>query len=603
MRAIQELRPVAITRIGPDRQVADFGQNVNGRVRLTGLGPRGTSLLLTHAEAVTPAGDVDTASAKAGIPWYEPPRGVQGDRVIAAGRAGEVFEPRHTRHGFRYVRVTGHPGDLTPDDVTAVVLGSDLPRTGWFECSDRRVNRLHEIAFWTLRNQQCDIPQTEITRECAGWTDWGFNLPSARLLHDVSGLTVKWLRDLAADQWPDGKITNYSPDPLGPDSLTAPYAIPHGQAGWGDAAVAVPWEIWRAYGDQAVLAEQYPSMSAWVEYVAHTAREKRHPTRAARRPEPAPHEEFLWDTGYHFGEHLEPGTGHAESGDPDLGDPSGFEEWIRTAVAEAEARDHAVFATAYFHRSADLLARAAAVLGRTEDAARYRCLADDVRAAWQAEFIGADGALTVDTQATHVRALAFGLVPDELRERTARRLVELIRAAGTHPGTGLPSTHLLLPVLAETGHTDVAYELLLRETPPSWLTVIERGGTTFWEEWDGIAADGSTHQALNLPTRASVVEFLYGYMAGIRLSGDTPAYRRFTVAPEPGGGITWARASLESPYGRIESSWRIERDAFTLEVTVPPGTSAEVTLPDGTRAEAGPGTSVLTCAMPVSAAM
>ncbi|MFC5747435.1 family 78 glycoside hydrolase catalytic domain [Actinomadura rugatobispora] len=586
VRPLEELRPVAVTRPAPGRTIVDFGQNLNGRVRLSALGPRGTSLLLTHAEALTPSGDVDTSSAETALPWYEAPRGPQGDRVISAGRPGEAFEPRHTRHGFRYLRVDGP--EIGPGDVTAVVLGSDLPRTGWFRCSDDRVNQLYEIAFWTFRNQQCDVPQTEITRECAGWTDWGFNLPAARLLHDVSGLTVKWLRDLASDQWPDGTVRNYAPDPLGPRSLTARFAIPHGQAGWGDAAVAVPWELWRGYGDERVLAEQFASMTAWVDRVAREARDRRHPSRAAARPQPAPHEEFLWDTGYHFGEHLEPGKGNADTGDPALTVGPDLDAFMKEAVERAQEKDPAVFATAYFYRSADLLARIAGVLGRDADAVKYRALADRVRAAWQAEFTGPDGVPLDDAQATHVRALAFGLVSEEARERAARRLVELIRAAGNHPGTGLPATPLLLPVLAATGHADVAYDLLLQETSPSWLTVIERGGTTFWEEWDGIAADGSTHQSLSLPTRATLVEFLHAHVAGIRPVG--PGYRRFLVAPQPGGGLTWADARFDAPYGRIRSAWRIEDGAFSLTVTVPPGTTAEIVLPDGRRAEAAAGT-------------
>ncbi|MCK9901922.1 glycoside hydrolase family 78 protein [Frankia sp. Cpl3] len=634
IRRLAWLRPVAISRPRPDAQVVDFGQNIHGWVRLGRLGPAGTSLLLTHAEALNPlTGDVDPSSAQATLRWYEPPRGVQGDRVISAGRPGDVFEPRHTRHGFRYVRIDGHPEDITADDVSAAAIGSDLPRTGWFRCSDERINRLYETAFWTLRNQQWGTPTAEITRECAGWVDWGTNVPAAALFHDVSGFSASWLRDLAADQWPDGRIRNYAPDPLGPNSATAHLALPQGQAGWADAAVLVPWEMWRIYGDEGVLAEQYPSMRAWVEHVATVAREQRHPTRAAARPEPAPHEEFLWDTGHQWGELWEtirlglrpvsapPPGATRRPGDrdtpraPGIDPPSPPYDWlghvhsltdldhlVAAEVARVAARDHAVFSTAYFHHSAGLLARIASVLGHEADAERYRALAARVRSAWQAEFIGADGALTPDTQATHVRALAFGLVPDELRERTAARLVELIREAGTHPGTGLSSTRLLLPVLADTGYLDVAYELLLQDTEPSWLTTFERGGTTFWEAWDGIGADGSLRLALNFPTRASVVEFLHGHVVGIQTADDGAeqvGYRRFRVAPRPGGGLTWAEARYDSPYGRIEASWRVDGNRFTLTVAVPPGTSAEVLLPDGSRAEAVTGTSAHTCSLPV----
>ncbi|MFB9833100.1 family 78 glycoside hydrolase catalytic domain [Actinoallomurus acaciae] len=597
VRRLQELGPVAIRRPARGLHIIDFGQNLGGWVRLSNLGPRGTPLTLTHAEALRPDdGDVDTASGRATLRWYEPARGIQSDQVVSGGRDGEVFEPRHTRHGFRYLRVAGHPGEITADDVVAVAVSSDLPRTGWFRCSDERVNRLYDIAYWTYRNQACDIPTAEITRELSGWTDFGWNIRGARLLNDVSGLSAKWLADLAADQWPDGTVRNYAPDPLGPGSLTARFAIPHGQAGFGDAAVSVPWETWRAYGDDGLLARQYTSMTAWVDRVTRIARDGRHPHRRAARPVPAPHEEFLWDTGYHFGEHLEPGPPRppVTLGRRRFAGITDLESFTAAVVEEMRARDHTAFATAYFHRSARLLSRIAGILDRPEDAERYRRLAENVRGAWQIEFITADGRLTCDSQATHLRALAYGLVPEGLRARTAARLAELIRAAGTRPGTGLPTTHLLLPVLASTGHLDLAYELLLRGGSRSWMSVLDNGGTTFWETWDGMAADGTTMLALNMPTRASVVEFLHGHIAGVQLDEDVPAYRRFRVAPQPGGGLTWAEVKHDCPYGRIEAAWRVREGRFSLDVTVPPGTTAEVVLPDGSRAEAAPGVHTFT---------
>jgi alpha-L-rhamnosidase len=269
-------------------------------------------------------------------------------------------------------------------------------------------------------------------------------------------------------------------------------------------------------------------------------------------------------------------------------------------IAKVILRDDTEFATAHFHNSARLLARIARVLGRTADAAKYDQLADDVRAAWRTEFLRPDGTLTIDDQPTYTRALAFGLVPESLREQTARHLVELIRAAGNHPTTGCPTTPILLPTLAENGYADVAYDLLLEPTAPSWWTVVERGGTTFWEHWESIAADGSTLRSLNLATRANLVEFLHRFAAGIQLLDDAPGYRRFRVAPRPGGGLTWVEAELDSPYGRIASSWRIEDQTFTLTVTVPSGTRAEAILPDGTNWTVDPGTTTLTCGVPVT---
>jgi alpha-L-rhamnosidase len=244
-------------------------------------------------------------------------------------------------------------------------------------------------------------------------------------------------------------------------------------------------------------------------------------------------------------------------------------------------------ATAYFAHSARLMARIAALTGRSDDATRYAELAERVRHAWRAEYIDAEGCLTPDTQANHVRALAFDLVPAELRESAAERLVELIRKADTHLGTGFLATPHLLPVLADTGHLDVAYELLFQDSEPSWLVMVDRGATTVWERWNGVSADGVPYESLNHYSKGAVISFLHRYTAGIE--PVEPAYRHFRVRPRPGGGLTSAEAAHESPYGRIESAWSVRDHAFHLRVVVPAGTEAEVVLPDGTTDTAGPG--------------
>ena len=555
VRRVQELRPVSVTRLDAGRQIVELGQNINGWVRLSNLGPAGTELILVHGEHLDAAGDVTTDHLRPAVPFLpEPLPAGQVDRVVSGGGPGDVFKPRRTTHGFRYVRVEGHPHDLTPQDVTGVVVHTDMRRTGWFSCSDERINRLHEAAVRSLRGNACDIPTDCPHRERAGWTgDWQLYVPTAAFVYDVAGFTTKWLRDVAADQWPDGTIANISPCARS-EGRDSPIAFLNGSAGWGDAAVIVPWEIYRAYGDERLLAEQWPSMVAWIEHVRRSAGATN-----------------LWDSGFHWGEWLVPGE--------DVSDLD--------AYAKADKSD---VATAYFFRSAELMARIAEVLGRPSD---YAALAERVRAAWQARFIGGDGRLTPDTQANHVRALAFGLVPPDLRQRAAARLVELIRERDTHLGTGFLATPLLLPVLAETGHLDVAYELLFQDTEPSWLTMIDRGATTVWERWDGVDADGVPHDSLNHYSKGAVISFLHRHVAGIEPL--SPAYRRFRVRPRPGGGLTAATAAHDCPYGRIEVAWRIGGEELGVEVTVPAGTTAEIVLPDGRRIEAGPGKHSLPC--------
>jgi alpha-L-rhamnosidase len=569
VRRVEEVVPVSVTRLDERRQVVDLGQNINGWVRLTNLGPAGTTITLTHGEWLDPTGDVTTDHLRPAVPFLpEPLPAGQVDSVVSFGVPGEAFEPRRTTHGFRYVRIEGHPDDLTVDDVRGVVVHTDLRRTGWFSCSDERIDRFHEAAVWSLRDNACDVPTDCPHRERGPWTgDWQLFVPTAAFLYDVAGFSTKWLRDVALDQWPDGTVANMSPSTRG-EGRESQVAFMNGSAGWGDAAVIVPWELYRAYGDEQVLDELWPTMARWLDRTERMARDARHPDRVARRPEPTPQERYLVDTGFHWGEWLVPGEEIAD-----------FPAWVRV--------DKGDVATAYFAHSAALMARIAEVLGRTDDAARYAELAEHVRAAWQAEYVDDEGRLTPDTQANHVRALAFGLVPDELRPAVAERLVELIRKADTHLGTGFLATPYLLPVLADTGSLDVAYELLLQDSEPSWLVMVDRGATTVWERWNGVSAEGVPYESLNHYSKGAVVSFLHRYTAGIELV--EPAYRRFRVRPRPGGGLTSAEATHESPYGRIGSAWRLDEGRFELRVVVPSGTEAEVVLPSGARHVAGPG--------------
>lgn len=562
VRRIEELRPVAVHDVGPSDRVFDLGQNVNGWVRLANLGAAGTALTLTYGEWLDADGDVTQEHlAFPDLPDAEQVATFQVDRVVSSGAGGESFEPRHSTKGFRYVRIEGHPGPLGLDDLTGVVVHTALERRGGFACSDDRVNALHRIADWSFRGNACDIPTDCPTRERSGWTgDWQLFVDTAAFLYDVGGFSVKWLRDLAADQRPDGKVTSIVPEPHpGDDRRPFWWPLVEGSAGWGDAAVHVPWEIYRATGDEQVLEQQWDSMRAWVDYAARAAARGRHPSRIERSAEPLPHERYLWDTGWHFGEWLEAG------------------ETLDDAAAHALTGDHGAVATAYLHHSAAELATVARILGRDGDAERHDELAAHAADAWRTEFLADDGTVTPDTQATYTRALAFGLIPDDLRAAAVARLVELIRAAGTHLSTGFLATPFLLPVLADAGRLDVAYELLLRDTEPSWLVMLDRGATTVWEEWGGVDAGGVAHASLNHYGKGAVISFLHRYVAGLGLV--EPGWRRFRVAPRPGGGLTWASAHHDSPYGRIEVRWERHPGGLGLDVAVPPGTTAEVALP------------------------
>jgi hypothetical protein len=243
--------------------------------------------------------------------------------------------------------------------------------------------------------------------------------------------------------------------------------------------------------------------------------------------------------------------------------------------------------TAWTRRHVDGSRSGRAARSNAAAADQYRALADGALRAWQEEFIRDDGTLAVQSQASHVRALAFGLAPDKLRAAVAARLAELIGLADGHLGTGFLSTGYLLPTLAETGHLGLAYDLLRQDTAPSWLTMVDRGATTTWEDWNGVDADGVPHGSLNHYSKGAVATFLHRYVAGLRPT--VPGYRRFEVRPRPGGGITWADTCHVGPFGPIKASWRVDGGSMELDVQVPGGTTATVVMPGADPHDVGPG--------------
>jgi alpha-L-rhamnosidase len=570
VRRVQQIRPVAVRPVRAGKAfVVDFGQNFNGWVRLARAGPAGSRLTLSHGEWLDRDGDLTTAHLDVDLPIIPEPLPLGQVDEIVSGGDGDVFEPRFTTHGFRYVRVEGHLGPLEADDVTGIVVHSDLRRLGWFTCSNDRVNRLHEAVVWSLRSNMCDIPTDCPQRERAGWTgDWQVFAPTAAYLYDVLAFTRKWLADVSLDQRADGCVPNMSPCPPA-EGFDGPLGGLNGSAGWGDVVVSAPFDLYEAYGDTSLLREMWGSMTAWVRFAASAAASGRHPARAAARPAPAPHERYLWDTGFHWGEWMEPGK-------------------VVTDFPAFVQADKSDTATAYLYRSAATIAAIADVLGLPEaERRRYDVVAAGALDAWRREFVRPDGTLAVQTQASHVRALAFGLVPEELRPAVAERLVELIGLAGGHLATGFLSTAHLLPVLADSGHLGTAYELLLQDTSPSWLSMMSRGATTLWEEWDGVDEHGAPHGSLNHYSKGAVAAFLHRYVAGLRPAA--PGYRTFEVRPRPGGGLTSAMTRHISPYGPIEVSWRLRGRSAELDVLVPAGTTATVVLPGEDPRDVRPG--------------
>ena len=533
--------PVRVTEVMPARsilvtssgaQVVDFGQNIVGWVRLTVRGGRRADRVVVRHAEVLEHGELGTRPLRSAKATSE---------YILSGADTEILQPTFTFNGFRYAEVSG-VADLQLDDVQALVLGTDLQRTGWFETSDPQLNRLHQNVVWSMRGNFLDIPTDCPQRdERLGWTgDLQVFAPAACYLFDTAGFLSGWLEDLAAEQHPDGGVPYVIPDVLrGPVSAAA---------GWSDAATLVPETLYRFSGDRSVLERQYRSMCAWAQKVIAISDES-----------------GLWTTGDQFGDWLDP-TAPPEN----------------AAAAQA---DPAVVATAYFARTLRAVADTAAVLGLTTDAVDYRAHEERVRAAFIQAYVDADGLVVSDCQTVYALVLCWDLFLDQ-RQRygAAGRLAELVEQAGYTVSTGFLGTPLILQALTESGRSDLAYAMLMQTECPSWLYAVTMGATTIWERWDSMLPDGSINPgsmtSFNHYAYGAVADWLHRDVAGI--DAVEPGYRRIRirpVLPPACYGLTQVEARHESGYGTIAVRWAIDDDIFTLTVEVPYGVTADVWLP------------------------
>lgn len=552
VRCTEEVLPVELLTSPTGAQIIDLGQNLVGRLRIRVSGQAGDTVTIRTAE-VLQNGEIYT----------RPLRGAKStDRYTLRGEGTEEWEPRFTIHGFRYAEITGWPGDLdaavAAGDVVARVYHTDMERTGWFDSSNPLVNRLHENVLWGMRGNFVDIPTDCPQRdERVGWTgDIQVFAPTASFLYDVSGMLSSWLKDVAVEQLPDGTVPWYVPvipahhmwTPIRPGAV------------WGDVAVLTPWVLYERSGDAGILAAQYDSAKKWVDLVDSLAGD-----------------DHLWNEGFQLGDWLDP---DAPPQDP----------------ADAKT-DKYLVATAYFAWSARHLAQAAAVLGKTADAAHYARLADQVRDAFVTEYLLPNGRLTSDAQTAYALALRFDLIADPtLREAAGARLAELVAEAGNRISVGFAGVNVLSDALTLVDRTSTAYDLLLEEECPSWLYAVKKGATTVWERWDSLQPDDTvnpgTMTSFNHYALGAVADWLHRVVAGI--SAAEPGYRVIRFAPRPGGGLTRASAAHETPYGRASIEWTIADGTLTTTVVVPTGTTAVVELPGQDTTQVSSGTHVFT---------
>ncbi len=542
VRRTGEIHPMSMYRTPEGEYIFDLGQNMVGWARLRIRGAAGARLTVRYAEVLDRAGNLYTANLRTAQAT---------DRyILKGGGQDEVFEPHFTTHGFRYVGVTGFPREPTLDSVTGIVVGTDLRRTGTWESSNLLLNRLQHNVGWSQRGNFVSIPTDCPQRdERLGWTgDAQIFARTAAYNFDVAGFFTRWLGDVSADQKADGAMPFVIPDILSKHAPTLQAA-----AGWGDSAVIIPWTLYLAYGDRQVLAEQYPSMKAWVEY--------------ERRVAP----DLLWNTGAQFG------------------------DWLAYAAPSSEARSYPgattgkdLAATAFFAHSTDLLSRAAAVLGQEEDARTYADLFAKIKEAFGREFVTPNGRVGENTQTAYTLALRFGLLPESQRAEAAHRLAADVARHNDHLTTGFLGTPYLCQVLGDHGHLDTAYALLTQESYPAWLYPVRMGATTIWERWDGIKPDGTFQDpemnSFNHYAYGSIDAWMYGVVAGIDVDPARPGYKHVRIEPRPGGGLTFVRATEQTPYGEVASAWAVDGDTFSLTVRVPPNTSATVRLPRATLA-------------------
>jgi alpha-L-rhamnosidase len=526
IRRMEELPAKSVTEPKPGVYVFDLGQNMVGWARLKTKGVTGQKIVLRYAERLNPDGTIYTGNL----------RGAKAtDTYFLAGGSRRDYEPYFTFHGFQYIEVTGLNRRPAPADVTGVVTHSDLQRTGWFECSEPLVNKLVQNSLWGQKGNFLDVPTDCPQRdERAGWTgDAQVFMKTACLNLESPAFYTKWLVDLCDDaQRNDGAFCDVAP-PL--------HEVHHGNTGWSDAAPLCNWRMYEMYGDTRVLREHYPSLVRYMDYLANTSTN------------------FIRGTG-------------------DYGD------WLRLAGPQHSD----VIGTAYYFYTARTMSEIATALGELADAKKFSELAGNIRATFVANFIRPDGRI-VDRQnetGQTFYALAFGLdlVPVEMKSQVAGQFVASLAEQNNHLATGFLGTPFVLFALQKAGHPELAYQLVLNKTYPSWLQQILWGSTTMWERWDGWRPEKGFQDpgmnSFNHYWLGCVSEWLFTQAAGIDTDG--PGFKRIIIHPQivnPEKGFRWVKASYDSTQGQINSAWKLKQGRFQLKVTIPGNCTATVYVP------------------------
>ncbi len=524
VRALEEIPPVAITEPEPGRYIFDLGQNIAGWARLKVSGEAGTRVTMRFAEILNPDGTLYVTNLRSARAT---------DTYILAGTGEtETFEPRFTWHGFRYVEVTGYPGNPGMDAVTGRFVGSDTEVAGSFECSDELVNKLQRNIVWGQRGNFLSVPTDCPQRdERLGWLgDAQVFIGTAAGNMDVSGFFTKWMRDVVDGQTLAGAF---------PDVAPRVVDLASGAPAWADAGVIVPWTVWKMYGDTRIIDEHWVAMERWMNWLLQD-----NPDMGWRH-----------DRGNDFG------------------------DWLSIGADTPKE----LIGTAYWAYDARLMAEMAEAIGREDDARQYRDLYERIARAFRDAYVRDDGSIEGDTQTVYCLALHFGLLEEGQRARATELLVADIEAKGGHLSTGFVGVSYLCHVLTANGRPDVAYQLLHQETFPSWKYSILHGATTIWERWDGWTEDKGFQDpgmnSFNHYSLGSVGEWLRRTVAGIDNAPGTAGHGRLRLAPVLDESLVWAEGSYTSMRGVIRSRWDRHGDSTEFRFTVPANVEAEIVLP------------------------
>ena len=535
VRATEALAVLEITEPEPGRFVFDLGQNMVGWARLNIPVEKDQTTTIRFAEMLN----------KDGTMYTENYRSAKSTDFYTAAETGTIdWEPVFTFHGFRYVELSGLPAGAKPSAewVTGVVLHSDFPRIGTFESSHDKLNQLQSNITWGQRGNFLDIPTDCPQRdERLGWTgDAQAFAPTAMFNYDCHAFWKSWLGSMRYDQIADGRIPHVIPDVLKQGD----------SPGWMDAATMIPWEVYVRTGDLDVLADNYDMMEKLV--------------------------------GWYRGQSV-------DGLSPDM---KGFGDWLQPYSKKVKGdTPHALLGAAFHARSVQILADSARVLERVGDAEKYAAEAAFVKSAFARYYFDDDGKLqnAPETQTAYLLAIEFDLIPSDLQGKAMGHLVRLIGEADNHLRTGFLGTPYLAGVLDRKGHVDLAFDLLFKETYPSWFFSINQGATTMWERWNSYShKDGFGKVSMNSFNHyayGAIGQWMYERVAGLAPDPANPGYKHFYIRPLIAPQLDWARAELETAYGKASSGWKKENGKVILEAVVPPNTTATIEFPNGRKSE------------------